>query len=68
PLPYPVTDDEMLALPVGEELHITSGVRSGPSQTERARALVAHEGPGRAAAILLRKVARRIRRVGTGTH
>ena len=41
PLPYPVKDDEMLVLPVGEELHITSGVRSGPSRAERACALVA---------------------------
>jgi hypothetical protein len=66
PLPYPVKDDEMLVLPVGEELRFTSGVRSGPSRVERTRALVAHEGPKGAAAAVLGKIARRIR--GAGTH
>ncbi len=66
PLPHPVTAEEMLQFPEGEELRVGSihggrGDRRADGLT-RARSLVQREGPARAGATILGFAARRLLR------
>jgi hypothetical protein len=64
PLPYPVTAEEMLRFPEGEELRVgTGGGRGGAARTgglKRAGALVQREGPVRAGATVVKLAAKRL--------
>jgi hypothetical protein len=66
PLPHPVTNEEMLSFPPGEELLIGAGMQAGAGRVARARALVGEQGAGRATAELARRAARRLRRALPG--
>jgi hypothetical protein len=62
PLPHPVTDDEMLAFPEGEELRI--GYVSSPDRGRvgRARKVLRQQGPLRGSITVLGKSAQRVGR------
>jgi hypothetical protein len=62
PLPHPVTDDDMLAFPAGDELVVGAGLRSGTTRFERMRLLFSDAGPVAATQALARKAGRRLRR------
>ncbi len=63
PLPYLVSNDDMLLFPEGEELNVAASMRKAPpSRNARARAVLADKGPVRGAAQLARKALRRIAR------
>jgi hypothetical protein len=66
PLPHPVTAEEMLRFPEGEELRVGS-IHGGRGDKRagalnRANSLVQREGPARAGATILRHAARRLLR------
>jgi hypothetical protein len=63
PLPHPVTDDERLRFPEGEELRVGAGIGGGGNRTgslRRARALVQREGVVHAGVAGARRVTRRL--------
>jgi len=61
PLPYLVSNQDMLLFPEGEELNIAASARAvPPSRRARARAVLQKEGPLRGAALLARSAVRRI--------
>ena len=65
PLPHPVTAEEMLQFPEGEELRVGSIHGRGDKRAgalNRANSLVQREGPARAGATILRLSARRLLR------
>ncbi len=63
PLPYPVSTDEMLQFPTGEELNVTTTSSSLSGPAAQARELLAREGLARGGAAVLRKTATRLRRL-----
>jgi hypothetical protein len=62
PLPYPVSTDEMLQFPTGEELNIATTSSSMSSPVARTRELLAREGFVRGGAVVLQKAAGRLRK------
>ncbi|HEY5173095.1 MAG TPA: hypothetical protein VIK54_15330 [Acidimicrobiia bacterium] len=70
PLPHPVTDEERLRFPEGEELRVGTGNAGGGKATgglRRARALVRREGVVQGGAAVARSGARRLLRSARGT-
>jgi hypothetical protein len=63
PLPYLVSNEDMLLFPEGEELNVAASARKPPpSRSTRARAVLEQEGPLRGGAKLARKALRRVTR------
>jgi hypothetical protein len=62
PLPYPVSTDEMLQFPTGEELNVSTTSSSTASPVTQARDLMAREGLVRGGATVFRKAVRRLQR------
>jgi len=61
PLPYLVSNQDMLLFPEGEELNVAASARAvPPSRSARARTVLKKEGPLRGAASLARAAVRRI--------
>jgi hypothetical protein len=62
PLPYPVSAEEMMLFPEGEELDLAAPTEPRSGAVARGRGLVAREGLVRGTAKLVRKAAGRVRR------
>ncbi|MGH9027745.1 MAG: hypothetical protein ACRDWD_16775 [Acidimicrobiia bacterium] len=62
PLPHPVSNEDMLLFPQGEELDVTTPAKSSPTGMARGRELVAQDGLVRGTAKFIRSAAGRFRR------
>jgi hypothetical protein len=67
PLPYPVPNDVMSVLPIGEELNLSLGALAPHrSQLSRAKVLVAQQGAAGSARAVFATLRRRVRRTRAG--
>jgi hypothetical protein len=62
PLPYLVSNQDMLLFPEGEELNVSVAWSPPPTRAARARKVLQNEGPARAGVKLLRKAWKRVLR------